>query len=97
MRKTILASVIALAMGMGGAGAATQFGGVTDALKDVGHATKSTVKKAGEGTKKAVGTTGKAVEKGATKTKRAVTGVKCADGTHQSSKAGCAHRGGVVK
>jgi hypothetical protein len=106
MSKTIAAAVIALAMGVGGLGTAGQLGGVTDATKKAGQATKQVGKAAGETTKDAAKTTGKAAKKGATTTKNAVTGearAKCMDGTHHTARtqkdadAACTHHGGVAK
>ena len=56
MSKTIAASVIALTMGIGGLSAAGQLGGVADATKHVGQATKDAAKTVGDTTKKAVST-----------------------------------------
>jgi hypothetical protein len=53
MSKTIVASVIALTMGIGGLSAAGQVGGAVDATKQAGQATKSAAKTAGNTTKKA--------------------------------------------
>jgi hypothetical protein len=88
MKKAIVASVIALTMGVGGVGAASQLGGVVQGTKKVGQATVDT-------TKKVVGTAGKETTKAAKKTKNTVSGVRCADGTRQSAKTGCAHHGGI--
>ena len=90
MKKTIVASIIALTMGVGGVGAASQFHEIGEGAKKVGQATVDT-------TKKVVGTAGKETKKAAKKTKQAVTTVKCADGTRQSEKTGCAHHGGIKK
>ena len=91
MKKTIVASIIALTMGVGGVGAAAQVHEIGEGAKKVGQATVDT-------TKKVVGTAGKETKKAAKKTKQAVTGVvKCADGTRQSEKTGCAHHGGIRK
>jgi hypothetical protein len=108
MRKTVVASIIALTMGVGGVSMAAQLGGVVNATKHAGqttkdagktvaHATKKTASTAGTETKKAVGTAGAETKKAATKAKHATTGVKCADRTHQSAKTGCAHHGGIAK
>jgi hypothetical protein len=106
MRKTVVASIIALSMGVGGGvGMAAQLGGVVNATKHAGettkhagkavvHTTKKTASTVGTETKKAVGTAGTETKKAATKAKNATTGVKCADRTHQSAKTGCAHHGG---
>jgi hypothetical protein len=97
----MVASIIALTLGAGGVGAAAQLGGVVDATKDAGQATVNAGKKSGKAvthtTKKAVGTTGSETKKSTTKTKKAVKSVRCADGTHQTAKAGCAHHGGNAK
>ena len=66
MKKTIVASIIALTMGMGGVGAAAQFDAIGDAAKKVGHATKETGEAVVHGTKKAVGTTGHEMKKAVT-------------------------------
>ena len=97
MKKTIVASIIALTMGVGGVGAASQFHDVVEGTKKVGQATKDVGKATVDTTKKAVGTAGTETKKAAKKTKNAVSGVKCADGTHQSAKTGCAHHGGIAK
>jgi len=108
MRKTVVASIIALTMGVGGVAMAAQLGGVVNATKHAGqttkdagkavvHTTKKTASTAGTETKKAVGTAGTETKKAATKAKNATTGVKCADRTHQSAKTGCAHHGGIAK
>jgi hypothetical protein len=97
MRKTIVASIIALTMGVGGVGAASQFHEIGEGAKKVGQATKDVGKATVDTTKKAVGTAGKETKKAAKKTKQTVSGVKCADGTHQSAKTGCAHHGGIKK
>jgi hypothetical protein len=107
MRKTVVASIIALTMG-GGMGMAAQLGGVVEASKQAGQTTKDagkavadTTKKtastAATETKKAVGTAGTETKKATTKAKNATMGVKCADRTHQSAKTGCAHHGGIAK
>jgi len=75
-------------MGVGGVGAASQFGGVVEGTKKVGEATVDT-------TKKVVGTAGRETKKATQKTKDTVSGVKCVDGTRQSAKTGCAHHGGI--
>ena len=101
MNKTIVASIIALTMGAGGATAAAQLEGVGHAMKDAGQATVNAGKKAGTAvkhtTKKAVGTTGTETKKSATKAKSTAKSMRCADGTHQTAKVGCAHHGGVAK
>ena len=109
MRTTVVASIIALTMAVGGGVAmAAQLGGVVNATKHAGqttkdagkavvHTTKKTASTAGTETKKAVGTAGTETKKAATKAKNATTGVKCADRTHQSAKTGCAHHGGIAK
>jgi hypothetical protein len=108
MHKTVVASIIALTMGVGGVGMAAQLGGVVNATKHAGqttkhagkavvHTTKKTASTVGTETKKAVGTAGTETKKAATKAKNATTGVKCADRTHQSAKTGCAHHGGIAK
>ena len=106
MRRTLAASVIALMMSGGGISAAGQLGGVVDATKQAGKATKEAAKTAGETTKDAATETAKATKKGATKTKNAVTGeahATCKDGTRQAAKtqkaadAGCTHHGGVAR
>ena len=101
MNKTIVASIIALTMGVGGAGAAAQLGGLVDATKHAGQATVDATKKAGKAvtdtTKKAVGTTGSEAKKATTKAKSAARTIKCADGTRQTAKVGCAHHGGVAR
>ena len=106
MSRTFAASVIALTMGVGGISAAGQLGGVVDATKQAGKATKEAAKTAGETTKDAANETAKATKKGATKTKNAVTGeahATCVDGTRQTAKtqktadAACTHHGGVAK
>ena len=93
MKKTIVASIIALTMGVGGVGAAAQFHEIGEGAKKVGQATKDVGKATVDTTKKAVGTAGKETKKATKK----VTGVRCADGTHQSTKTGCAHHGGIRK
>jgi hypothetical protein len=106
MSKTIAASVIALTMGIGGLSAAGQLGGVVDATKHVGQATKEAAQTAGDTTKKAVSTTAKETKKATTATKNTVTGqahATCVDGTRHSGKtqksanAACAKHGGVAK
>ena len=106
MSKTIAASVIALTMGIGGLSAAGQLGGVVDATKHAGQATKDAVITVGDTTKKAVSTTGKETKKATTATKSTVTGqahARCVDGTRHSGKtqksanAACAKHGGVAK
>jgi hypothetical protein len=97
MKKTIVASIIALTMGVGGVGAASQFGGVVEGTKKVGEATKDVGKATVDTTKKVVGTAGTETKKAAKKTKNTVSGVKCVDGTRQSAKTGCAHHGGIRK
>ena len=97
MKKTLVASIIALAMGVGGVGAAAQFGGVVEGTKKVGEATKDVGKATVDTTKKAVGTAGTETKKAAKKTKNTVAGVKCVDGTRQTAKTGCAHHGGIAK
>ena len=101
MNKTIVASFIALTMGLGGAAAAAQLEGVGHAMKNAGQATVNTGKKATNTvkhtTKKAVGTTGSETKKSATKAKSSARSLRCADGTHQTAKIGCAHHGGVAK
>jgi len=97
MRKTIVASIIALTMGVGGVGAASQFHDLGQGVKNVGQATKDLGKATVDTTKKAVGTAGTETKKAANKSKNTVSGVKCADGTRQSAKTGCAHHGGVKK
>lgn len=101
MNKTIVASFIALTMGLGGAAAAAQLEGVGHAMKNAGQATVNTGKKATNTvkhtTKKAVGTTGSETKKSATKAKSSARSMRCADGTHQTAKIGCAHHGGVAK
>ena len=97
MKKTIVASIIALTMGLGGVGAASQLSGVVGATKKAGEATKQAGKATVDTTRKAVGTVGSKTQKAGAKTKNTVVGVKCADGTHQSTKTGCAHHRGVAK
>ena len=97
MKKTIVASIIALAMGLGGVGAASQFGGLVEGTKKVGEATKDLGKATVDTTKKVVGTSGKETKKAAKTTKDTVSGVRCIDGTHQSAKTGCAHHGGMKR
>jgi hypothetical protein len=94
MKKTIVASLVALTMSLGGVGASAQ---VTDAIKGVGHATKEAGQAVVHGTKKAVGTTGHEM-------KEAVTPrAKCADGTRFTAKsqkaanAACNKHGGLAK
>jgi hypothetical protein len=95
MRKTLVASAIALTLAVGGVGAAGQLGGVVDTTKKAGKVTTDAAKTAGEQTKK-----------GAKTAKNAVTGnahATCKDGTRQTAKtekaavAGCAKHGGVAK
>ena len=111
MKRTILASMLALAMGMSGVGAAAQLGGVTDATKAAGKTTVHTTKKAGKATvdttEKAVGTAGSETKKAGETTASTVTGNKyganCADGTrqtaksHSAAKKACGNHGGVAK
>ena len=94
MRRALAVSAVVLTMGMTMSGAG-QLGGVVDATKQAGQATKEAVK-----------TTGEQAKKGAKATKKAVTGEahrKCADGTVQAGKtekaaaAACKHHGGVHK
>ena len=100
-KKTILASIIALTMGLGGVGTAAQMGGVVNATKNAGKATVHTTKKAGrtvsDTTKKTVGTTGSEAKKSTTKAKSATRSMRCADGTRQTAKVGCAHHGGMAR
>jgi hypothetical protein len=106
MSRTLAASVIALTVGVGGVTAAGQLGGVVDATKQVGEATKEGAKTAGQATKEAVKTTGETTKKGAQKAKETVTGkarATCVDGTSHTAKtqkaanAACGKHGGIAK
>ena len=106
MRNVIAAVVASLALSLGGASMAGQFGHVVDTTKKAGEVTKDAAKAAGEATKDAAKATGKATKKGATKAKETVTGeahATCVDGTRHTAKtakaaaAACTHRGGVAR
>ena len=97
MKKTIVASIIALTMGMGGVGAAAQFDAIGDAAKKVGHATKETGEAVVHGTKKAVGTTGHEMKKAVTPRAKCADGTKFSAKTQKAANAACGKHGGLAK
>jgi len=104
MRKALALSAIVLTMGAGMASGAGQLGGVVNATKKAGEATKEGAKAAGNATEDAAKKGADVTKKGANATKDAVTGdIKCKDGTHQTARtqkaaeAACAKHGGLSK
>jgi len=104
MKKALALSVIVLTMGAGMASGAGQLGGVVNATKKAGEATKEGAKTVGNATEDAAKKGVDVTKKGVDATKKAVTAqAKCVDGTHQTAmtqkeaNAGCAKHGGVAR
>ena len=106
MKRTVVALIISMTAGAAAISAAGQLGGIGDAAKQVGGATKEGAKAAGEATKEGAKAAGEATKEGAKKTGEVITGkahAKCVDGTTQTAKtakaasAACARHGGIAK